>query len=77
MPAVPACDGCARSRDGHEVKINAIIDWEYAGFYPKEGAFYKRVGISMAIEGKNGEAGEPDDVPVLMKIISECVVRRT
>jgi len=59
-------------------KINAIIDWEYAGFYPKEfdGAFYKRVGISMAIEGKNGEAGEPDDVPALMKIISECVVTK-
>ena len=57
-------------------KINAIIDWEYAGFYPKEfdGAFYKRPGISMALEGNDGEPGEPDDVPALMKIIRECVV---
>ncbi|KAH6620851.1 hypothetical protein B0J18DRAFT_209400 [Chaetomium sp. MPI-SDFR-AT-0129] len=37
--------------DPGALKINAIIDWEYAGFYPEyfEMAFYTRLGPSVAI----------------------------
>ncbi|KAI0056446.1 kinase-like protein [Artomyces pyxidatus] len=54
--------------DEKTLKINAIIDWEYAGFYPKEfdAAFYKRVGPSAAIDG------EENDVPRLLEILEEC-----
>jgi hypothetical protein len=36
------------------LKIRAIIDWEYAGFYPIffEWPFYKRLGPSSALEGE-------------------------
>lgn len=52
--------------DPDTLKIKAIIDWEYAGFYPSyfEGHFYERVGSrptpSVAMEG------EHDDVPKLL-----------
>lgn len=51
--------------DPTTLKINAILDWEYAGFYPKEvdGLFYTRSGPSVAL----GE--EKDDVSALMKLI--------
>jgi aminoglycoside phosphotransferase (APT) family kinase protein len=51
--------------DETTLKINAILDWEYAGFYPKEmdGAFYKRPGPSGALEG------EEDDVPYLLRLL--------
>ena len=54
--------------DEETLKITAIIDWEYAGFYPKEfeGAFYKRPGPSVALKG------EEDDVPKLLSIVDEC-----
>ncbi|KAG6009850.1 hypothetical protein E4U43_008663 [Claviceps pusilla] len=44
--------------DPKTLKITAIIDWEFAGFYPPwfEGAFWKREGPSCALEG------EEDDV---------------
>ncbi|KJA13871.1 hypothetical protein HYPSUDRAFT_92601 [Hypholoma sublateritium FD-334 SS-4] len=48
-------------------KINAILDWEYAGFFPPEfdGAFYLRPGPSTALEG------EEDDVPKLLQILEQ------
>jgi len=51
--------------DETTLKINAIIDWEYAGFFPPEfdGAFYLRPGPSGAIEG------EEDDVPKLLDVL--------
>ena len=44
--------------DPATVKIKAIIDWEYAGFFPAEfeGIFFRRPGPSVAVEGEvNGE----------------------
>ncbi|KAI5790336.1 kinase-like domain-containing protein [Geopyxis carbonaria] len=37
--------------DPETLKIRAIIDWEYAGFYPGffEGQFYRRIGPSVAL----------------------------
>ncbi|KAG6860412.1 hypothetical protein C0995_011483 [Termitomyces sp. Mi166 len=48
-------------------KINAIIDWEYAGYYPPEfeGAFWLRPGPSGALEG------EEDDVEKLFEVVKE------
>ena len=47
------------------LKINAIIDWEYAGFYPSffEWPFYHRPGPSAALEG------EEDDSPKLIDFL--------
>lgn len=47
------------------LRINAIIDWEFAGFYPPyfEACFYKRPGPSVALDG------EPDDVPKLLQFL--------
>ncbi|KAJ5471992.1 hypothetical protein N7539_008561 [Penicillium diatomitis] len=55
--------------DPHSLKINAIIDWEYAGFFPKyfEFPFYKRLGPSIAVDG------EQDDVPKLLQFLAEGV----
>ncbi|CAI6098740.1 unnamed protein product [Clonostachys chloroleuca] len=54
--------------DPHTLKINAIIDWEYGGFYPAEFEwhFYQRQksGPSVAQEG------ELDDEDVLKDIMS-------
>ncbi|KAI0056417.1 phosphotransferase family protein [Artomyces pyxidatus] len=54
--------------DPETFKINGIIDWEYAGFYPREfdGAFYNRPGPSTALEG------EENDVRRLLEILDEC-----
>jgi aminoglycoside phosphotransferase (APT) family kinase protein len=54
--------------DEETLKINAIIDWEYAGYYPKEfeGAYYKRPGPSGALKG------EVDDVSRLLSILHHC-----
>lgn len=51
--------------DPETLKINAIIDWEYAGFRPPyfEAPFYTRRGSSVAIDG------EPDDVPRLLRFL--------
>ena len=41
------------------LKVNAIIDWEYSGFYPEqfEGKFFMRIGPSVALDGEvNDEA---------------------
>jgi aminoglycoside phosphotransferase (APT) family kinase protein len=51
--------------DETTLKVNAILDWEYAGFYPPEfeGAFYIRPGPSVAL----GE--EVNDVPKLLEVL--------
>ncbi|KAH9216211.1 kinase-like domain-containing protein [Leptodontidium sp. 2 PMI_412] len=48
------------------LKINAIIDWEYAGFYPDffEAPFITRLGPSAAIKG------EVDDTPRLLEFLN-------
>ncbi|KIM34673.1 hypothetical protein M413DRAFT_450123, partial [Hebeloma cylindrosporum] len=51
--------------DEKTLRVKAILDWEYAGFYPPEfdGKFYLRRGPSVAIEG------EENDVPKLMEVL--------
>lgn len=51
--------------DPETLKIQAIIDWEYAGFYPAyfEGQFWRRPGPSVALEG------EEDDVQRLVRFL--------
>ncbi|KAJ5341845.1 hypothetical protein N7541_010969 [Penicillium brevicompactum] len=52
--------------DPQSLKIKAIIDWEYAGFFPEyfEAHFYERLGPSVAIDG------EHDDVPKLLQFLN-------
>lgn len=40
--------------DPATLKVKAIIDWEYAGFFPEEfeGMFFRRPGPSVALEGE-------------------------
>lgn len=42
------------------LKITAILDWEYAGFYPEwfERRFFERMGPSVAIEEEVDDAGK-------------------
>ena len=56
--------------DPETLKINAIIDREFAGFYPKEfeAAFYKRPGASVALK----EYDEISDIPALLEILETC-----
>ena len=51
--------------DAGTLKIQAIIDWEYAGFYPSyfEFPFYNRLGPSSAIND------EKDDSPELLRYL--------
>ena len=44
--------------DPKTLKIKAILDWEYAGFYPEwfERRFFKRLGPSVALEGEEDDA---------------------
>lgn len=53
--------------DPKSLKIAAIIDWEYSGFYPAEFEveFFRRPGPSVALRG------EVDDTEVLMDLISK------
>jgi len=46
--------------DPISLKIRAIIDWEYAGFYPEyfDTRFYKRLGPSVALEGEKDDSEE-------------------
>lgn len=39
------------------LKVNAIIDWEYAGFFPEEfeGMFFRRPGPSIALDGEEND----------------------
>ena len=52
--------------DPVSLKIRAIVDWEYAGFYPEffERKFYERLGPSIALEG------EEDDSEKLLAFLS-------
>lgn len=52
------------------LKINAIIDWEYAGFYPEyfEGHFFERLGPSVA------QGGEEDDSDKLVEFLNSRMV---
>ncbi|KAH0374614.1 kinase-like protein, partial [Aureobasidium melanogenum] len=54
-----------------ELKIRAIIDWEYSGFWPErlEKRFYERLGPSIALEG------EVDDVDEILSLMNEKLVR--
>jgi len=51
-------------------QIRAIIDWEYAGFYPEffDFPFFKRLGPSVALEG------ETDDTEKLLAFLSSHLV---
>lgn len=55
--------------------INAIIDWEYSGYYPKEfeGHFWERPGPSVAIEYEKGGVlvKEEDDISHLLSILEK------
>ncbi|KAJ2979561.1 hypothetical protein NQ176_g3179 [Zarea fungicola] len=44
--------------DPNSLKINAIIDWEYAGFFPPyfDWPFYNRLGPSSAINGETDDS---------------------
>lgn len=46
--------------DPISLKIRAIIDWKYAGFYPEyfDTRFYKRLGPSIALEGEKDDSEE-------------------
>jgi len=57
--------------DPSTLKVNAIIDWEYAGFYPVEfeGLFFRRPGPSVALEG---EADDTDElVDIMLKNVAQ------
>ncbi|PPR06700.1 hypothetical protein CVT26_001367 [Gymnopilus dilepis] len=56
--------------DEETLKVNAILDWEYAGFFPPEfdGKFYLRPGPSVALEG------ELDDVEELFQVIDAWAI---
>lgn len=44
--------------DPQSLKIRAIIDWEYAGFYPAffEKKFFERLGPSIALDGEKDDS---------------------
>lgn len=57
--------------DPTTLKVNAVIDWEYAGFYPIEfeGLFFRRPGPSVALEG---EVNDTDDLmDTMLKNVAE------
>lgn len=56
--------------DPDTLKIKAIIDWKYAGFFPSyiEAPFYKRRGPSVRL------GDEPDDVSKLVRFLTTGLV---
>ncbi len=46
--------------DPKSLKINAIIDWEYSGFFPKQFdfPFFERLGPSVAMDGEKDDSDE-------------------
>lgn len=59
--------------DVQTMKIKAIIDWEYAGFYPErfEGHFFERAGPSVA------RGSELDDTQDLVQFLESMEVSRS
>lgn len=53
--------------DPDTLKIKAIIDWEYAGFFPPEFdmPYFRRPGPSIPLEG------ETDDVDTLINVLAK------
>ncbi|KAK5996906.1 hypothetical protein PT974_02253 [Cladobotryum mycophilum] len=53
--------------DPTTLKVKAVIDWEYAGFFPEEfeGMFFRRPGPSTTLEG------EENDEDKLLKILRD------
>lgn len=53
--------------DPVSLKVKAVIDWEYAGFYPREfeSEFFRRPGPSVALDG------ERNDVEELLEIMHQ------
>jgi len=47
--------------DPETLKIKAIIDWEYTGFYPSyfDAPFFERLGPSMALKGEDDDTEKP------------------
>lgn len=58
--------------DPESLKINAIVDWEFAGFWPArfEFPFYNRLGPSVAI-AKEGEVDDSRELLAYIKSRSE------
>ncbi|KAL9099301.1 MAG: hypothetical protein Q9163_005179 [Psora crenata] len=56
--------------DPNTLKINAIVDWEYSGFYPVffDFPFYTRLGPSVAVEG------ETDDTSRLLDFLTSRLI---
>lgn len=48
------------------LKVKAILDWEYAGFYPEQfgGKFFKRVGPSVALDGEENDEDRLLDIMI-------------
>ncbi|KAF5129791.1 hypothetical protein E5D57_006122 [Metarhizium anisopliae] len=46
--------------DPVSLKVKAVIDWEYAGFYPREfeSEFFRRPGPSVALDGERNDEEE-------------------
>lgn len=46
--------------DPVSLKVKAVIDWEYAGFYPQEfeSEFFRRPGPSVALDGERNDVEE-------------------
>jgi len=54
------------------LKIRAIIDWEYIGLYPEyfDTIFYKRLGLSVALEGEKDDSEELLDFLYSYQVLS-------
>jgi len=52
------------------LQIRAILDWEYAGFYPEffDFPFFRRLGPSVALDGEN------DDTEKLLEFLSSRLI---
>lgn len=59
--------------DPQTLKIQALVDWEYSGYYPArfEARFYNRLGPSVALDGEEDDA--PSLLALLESYIDDCV----
>lgn len=46
------------------LQVRAILDWEYAGFFPAEfeAMFFRRLGPSVAVEGEENDGDKLLDI---------------